>query len=71
MANTVHLQAPDISCGHCVKSVQTAVSELSGVESVQASAETKIVDVTFDTDVVNLDQIQAALAEAGYPAMQI
>ena len=71
MANVAHLKAPDISCGHCVQTVQNAVRKLDGVEDVHASAETKIVDVTFDTNALNLEQIQAALANAGYPAKQI
>ncbi len=68
METTVQLQAPDISCGHCVGSVKNRVGNIEGVSSVDANAETKLVDITFDADKVSLEQIQAELADEGYPA---
>lgn len=68
MADTVQLKAPDISCGHCVTSVKNRVSNIEGVELVDANAETKIVDITFDSAKVSLEAIQAELADEGYPA---
>lgn len=62
------LTAPDISCGHCVATVQAAVGALDGVERVRADAETKRVEVRFDPARVSRPQIEAALDEAGYPA---
>lgn len=70
-ATTVHLQAPDISCGHCVSAVKTRVGQLEGVESVEASAETKLIDVTFDVSKLDLEKIQAELKDEGYPATQV
>lgn len=64
------LTAPDISCGHCVATVKEAVGNLDGVRQVDADAETKRVAVTFDPSRVSLARIEAALAEAGYPAQQ-
>ena len=61
------LLAPDISCGHCVGTVQSTLGSLAGVSSVSASAETKLVDVEFDPAVVTVDTISEALKEAGYP----
>jgi len=63
----VTLQAPDISCGHCVQTVQTALNNLDGVSNVLASAETKLIDLDFDSDVISLGKIEAILDEAGYP----
>ena len=72
MANaTVQLQAPDISCGHCVASVKNRVGQLDGVESVDASAETKLIDITFDTSKIDLTKIQAELEDEGYPATEL
>jgi copper chaperone CopZ len=62
----ITLTAPDISCGHCVMTVQNTLRDL-GVEDVSASAETKRIDVTFDPARVSLDRIEAALDDAGYP----
>ena len=61
------LMAPDISCGHCVATVTEAVGALAGVAQVEADAATKRVDVAFDPNHVSLEQIEAALDEAGYP----
>ncbi len=66
----VTLLAPAISCGHCVAKVQNVVSGIAGVERVQASVETKFVDVDFDPAVTSVEAISAALASAGYPAHQ-
>lgn len=70
-ATTISLQAPDISCGHCVASVTGRLNQLDGVEHVDASAETKLVAVTFDTEKVSLDKIKAELADEGYPAAEV
>lgn len=63
----ITLTAPDISCGHCVATVQGAVNALDGVRSVLADAETKRVAIEFDPSRVSLPQIEAALDDAGYP----
>ena len=73
MSSTVEgvtLTAPDISCGHCVASVQQAVSGLEGVSAVTANADTKQVEVTFDSSRVSLAQIESAMDEAGYPVQK-
>ena len=63
----VTLTAPDISCGHCVATVKSAVGALAGVASVEADEATKRVEVDFDPSRVSQAQIEAALDEAGYP----
>lgn len=71
MSSTIEqatLTAPDISCDHCVATVQETVSALEGVSQVEASEETKKIEVSFDPQRVSLDQIRKALGEAGYPA---
>ena len=59
--------APDISCGHCVGKVRDGLQSLEGVLEVQASAETRMVDVDFDPAIVSPERIKQALADAGYP----
>ena len=63
----ISLQAPDISCGHCVNSIQTRLGGLEGVSNVSASAESKTVDVEFDSSKLSVDKIEAELADEGYP----
>ena len=64
---TVTYSVPNISCGHCVHTIQMEVSDMDGVESVVASAETKQVEIVFDAP-ADEDGIKALLAEINYPA---
>lgn len=62
--------APDISCGHCVTRVQSAVGAVEGVERVTADVDTKRVEVAYDGTVTSPAAIRVALDEAGYPAAE-
>jgi len=64
---TLTVKAPNISCGHCVHTIEDEVGELAGVKSVQAQEDSKIVTVTFETPATT-EQIEALMAEIGYPA---
>ena len=64
---TLTLKAPAIHCGHCVRTIQNEVSELTGVQTVKAELETKLVTIAYD-DPATKEQIEALLAEIGYPA---
>ena len=62
---TVKYNVPNISCGHCVHTIQTEVSDLAGVKSVVASNETKTVEVQFEAPATE-DQIVALMKEINY-----
>ena len=64
---TVTYQIPNISCMHCVHTIQSEVSELRGVESVVASAELKNAVITFSAPATE-EKIKLLLAEINYPA---
>lgn len=66
----ISFTVPDISCAHCVNTVQQAVGAVPGVESVSASADTKMIDIRFDSDQVTVDRIEAVLDDAGYPVQK-
>jgi copper chaperone len=68
MTETITLTAPDISCGHCVSTVQQVAGEQPGVVSVTADAGTKQVTLVIDPAKASLPAIKDALEEAGYPA---
>jgi copper chaperone CopZ len=63
---TVKFSVPNISCGHCVHTIQTELVELEGVKEVRASADTRSVTVTFETP-ADEEKIKALLAEINYP----
>ena len=64
---SVTLVAPDISCAHCVAAIQEEIGALGGVRSVSADVATKHVVVAYAPDDLSLAQIEAAMADAGYP----
>lgn len=63
---TVKFSVPNISCGHCVKTIQNEVSELDGVKSVVAHADTKAVEIVFDLP-ADEEKLKSLLAEINYP----
>lgn len=65
---TIKFSVPNISCGHCVNTIQNEVSELGGVQSVKADVSTKAVEIVFDAPATE-DKIKALLAEINYPAV--
>jgi copper chaperone len=65
--NTLTVRAPDISCGHCVHTIQREVSELAGVQEVTASEQSKLVTITYEPPATE-QQLKDLLAEIGYPA---
>ena len=65
--NNTTLTVNNISCGHCVKTIESELSELGGIQSVQASNETKQVIVAWDAP-ADETKIRDLLEEIGYPA---
>ena len=64
--NTVTYSIPNISCGHCVHTIQSEVSELEGVVSVIADQNKRVATITFDAPATE-EQIKKLLAEIDYP----
>ena len=64
---TVTYSIPNISCGHCVHTVKTELSDVQGVKSVEADAASKKATITFDAPATE-EKIKAVLAEINYPA---
>jgi copper chaperone CopZ len=64
--STVTYSIPNISCGHCVHTIQSEVSELAGVQTVVANQETRQATITFAPPATE-EQIKALLAEINYP----
>ena len=56
---------PNISCGHCTKTIELEVGELAGVQEVKADEMTKQVTVTWDAP-ATWQQIQSLLKEINY-----
>ena len=57
---------PNISCGHCVHTIESEVSELPGVKAVNADEQTKKVTVEWG-DPATWQTIENTLKEIDYP----
>lgn len=57
---------PNISCGHCIHTVETEVAGVAGVNSVKADINMKQVVVTWEPP-ATWEQIAAVLQEVNYP----
>jgi copper chaperone CopZ len=63
---TVKYSVPNISCGHCVHTIQMEVADLEGVQSVQADQESQVVEITFGEPATE-ESIKILMAEINYP----
>ena len=63
----VSLTAPDISCDHCIASIQKAVTKLNGVHFLKGDPAAKQVTIEYDPSQVELAAIQKVMEEEGYP----
>jgi copper chaperone len=61
------LEAPDISCEHCIMSIEKALNKVPGARFVSGDPESKTVVVEYDPAVVQVEAIEAAMEEEGYP----
>lgn len=70
MTNVV-LQVPDISCGHCAKTITEALEHKPGVNTVRVDIPTKAVYLGYDEGVLSLDEVNQALDEEGYEVAEV
>ncbi|HEX8732922.1 MAG TPA: copper ion binding protein [Ktedonobacterales bacterium] len=60
------LSVPDVSCEHCVKTINGALGAVEGVEQVSVDIPSKTVRLTYDANQVGMEKIEEVLDEAGY-----
>jgi copper chaperone len=63
---TVTYSIPNISCGHCVHTIQTELTDVVGVKSVLANQDTKMVEIVFEAP-ASEEKIKALLVLIDYP----
>jgi len=62
------LKIDGMSCEHCVKTVTKALEDLDGVKKAKVNLKRGEAKVTYDSDKVSVDELIAAVIEAGYEA---
>jgi len=65
----VKYEIPNISCGHCVNSIQVELSDLEGVTGVWADQETKSVEIEFEPP-ADESKIKELLKSINYPVLE-
>ena len=58
---------PNISCGHCVNTIEREIGALEGVEGVRGEAATRRVTISWDPDTTDWVVIEDHLKEIAYP----
>ena len=61
-------QIEKLTCGSCVSNIESALSSLDGVGSVEVNLTSNRGRVTYDPAEINSSAIEAAITKAGYPA---
>lgn len=64
---TKTFKVPNISCGHCVHTIQEEVRDLPGVTAVSADQQTRMVSVEWNEPEQNWENIRTLLSEINYP----
>lgn len=62
----VTYQVPNISCGHCVHTIQMELGEMQGIKVVKAEQSDQSVYVEYEEPATE-DQIVSLLTEINYP----
>lgn len=70
MEKTMVLDVEGMSCAHCVKHVETALSDLAGVASVKVDLAAGTAVVRFDEGITGLEAFCSAVEDAGYTAKE-
>ena len=66
MTQETVLSVPDVSCEHCVKTIDGALGALPGVEQVTTDIPTKSVRLRYNPNQVSMQKIEEVLDDAGY-----
>ncbi len=65
---TVTLSLPTMDCPVCPITVKKALTQVSGVSRAEVNFSKRLVVVTFDDVVTNLNALTRATKDAGYPS---
>jgi copper chaperone CopZ len=67
-SRTVHV--PNISCSHCVKTIERELAGVAGVQAVTAEAASRNVRVEWDESRTSWEDVRRKLQEIHYPPLE-
>ena len=56
----------DMQCAECETVIEEAIALLPGIQNVDADFGSSVVKIQFDSDIISLATLQAAIVKAGY-----
>ena len=62
----ITLKVSGMTCGHCKQSVNDALSNLEGVQSVEVNLDSGNVDVAYEDSLVSKAQLIEIVEDQGY-----
>ena len=62
------LKVSGMTCGHCQKRVETALTQVPGVFAAVVDLQDAKAEVDYDDDTATIEELTAAVAKAGYSA---
>ena len=63
---TKTVTVPNITCGHCVMTIEREVGEVAGVSEVKGDQVTRSVTVSWDPETTDWEAIQGLMKEINY-----
>lgn len=66
---SITVKSPNISCDHCIRTIQNELAEIPGVRRVAGDVATKTLIIDFEPPASVL-QIAARLRDINYPAQE-
>jgi copper ion binding protein len=60
------LVAPDISCEHCQRAIESAIGKIDGVTNVTVNIPAKTVHVEYNSQLVTPAKIEEVMDDVGY-----
>ena len=61
-----NFNVPDVSCGHCKSSIESALAPVAGVREATVDLSTKQVAVEFDEHITDRATVVRTIESAGY-----
>jgi copper chaperone CopZ len=66
---SITVKSPNISCDHCIRTIQNELAEIPGVRRVAGDVASKTLTIDFEAP-ANVLQIAARLRDINYPAQE-
>ena len=67
-ALNVKISTPTIQCGMCQRNIEMGLSNVSGISASKVDLATKVTEVSYNKEKIDLLKIEKAISDLGYQA---